>query len=445
MNPACPSPKRGNTLMVVLLTTAITSVLVVSYMSTLQNSSIISNRSLNWNNALAVAEAGVEEASVALKAAANSGNLATNLTALNWTKVGNNLTRTRQLSNGYYGVLITSTNAAAAIGPANPPVIYSTGFVATAIRSGYINRLVKVRTKYTGSISFALLSRTTITMSGNPYIDSFDSSNTNYSNNGLYDFNRRRDQAIVGSASSQLGAVALSGNSEIFGTVITAPGGTAIVSANSSIGTLAFVMNSANGGKTQSGHFNDNIDANFTTNTIPFTSGNTLYATNISGTSYPYTANGANGANYYKSGNLTLSSSQTLLIQGKVTLYITGSLNVGGNAQIKIDPGSSLTLVVGGPSCIIGGNGVLNNSQSAANCTILGLPTCTTVTVSGNGAFIGTVNAPQATGTISGNGDFSGSFIANSIALTGNGGIHYDEALGKSSASGYAIYSWSEL
>ena len=124
---------------------------------------------------------------------------------------------------------------------------------------------------------------------------------------------------------------------------------------------------------------------------------------------------------------------------------MTGSISLSGNSQIIIKAGASLTLIVGG-SVSLGGNGVANNTGKPASFNLVGLSSCTSISYSGNAAFIGTMDAPQAALTLSGNADFYGASVVASATITGNGSVHFDEALATQAAQlGLVTQQWTEL
>ena len=138
-------------------------------------------------------------------------------------------------------------------------------------------------------------------------------------------------------------------------------------------------------------------------------------------------------------------------------LYVTGNVSIGtgggGNAppQIYIAPGASLTLYVAGSTTSISGQGIVNATGEAKNFQYYGLPTNTSIDITGNGAFYGTIYAPQADLNLKGSGnssyeDFTGSSITKTTKMTGNFKFHYDESLiYLSTIGGYDAISWDEL
>jgi hypothetical protein len=70
--------------------------------------------------------------------------------------------------------------------------------------------------------------------------------------------------------------------------------------------------------------------------------------------------------------------------------------------------------------------------------------------LNGNGAYIGTVYAPEAALTFNGGGnttlDFQGACVVKSATLNGHFNIHYDVNLSRIGPPGsYTVASWREL
>jgi hypothetical protein len=140
-------------------------------------------------------------------------------------------------------------------------------------------------------------------------------------------------------------------------------------------------------------------------------------------------------------------------------LYVTGSINISGGtakkgfapAEIHIAPGASLTIYMGGATTSISGNGLVNDTGVAGNFAYYGLPSNTTISITGNGAFFGTIYAPEADLNLKGSGktsvdDFTGASITKTTTMTGNFNFHYDESLiHVSTLGGYDATAWTEL
>jgi len=166
---------------------------------------------------------------------------------------------------------------------------------------------------------------------------------------------------------------------------------------------------------------------------------NTIYQTN-------YYDQIIQSGKYYMSGAL---SGKTIVL-GKAELVCAGGINFSGNDVLKIAPGGSLTNWVGGTTVNISGNGVVNKTGNASNYVCLCAPSVTSLSLGGNGEFIGVMVAPEAATQLNGGGssdfDFIGCLMMKSIKLNGHYKFHYDEALGKMAGNGrYLITSWDEI
>jgi hypothetical protein len=103
-----------------------------------------------------------------------------------------------------------------------------------------------------------------------------------------------------------------------------------------------------------------------------------------------------------------------------------------------------------GSSAKIAGKGVINPNSDATSFFYYGLPTNTSLDITGNGTFTGVIYAPQADMFLRGSGsaiqDFTGASITDSVTMNGHFNFHYDENLGRSGAPrGFLITSWNEL
>lgn len=92
----------------------------------------------------------------------------------------------------------------------------------------------------------------------------------------------------------------------------------------------------------------------------------------------------------------------------------------------------------------------INNEGNASTFQYFGLPTNTSVTWSGNDAYVGTVYAPNAIFTAGGGGsdiyDFIGSIVVRALTMNGHFRVHYDENLKRiTMPSGFVVNSWQEI
>src|ERR1043166_3725496 len=241
---------QGSVLIVTLSLTTILAVMIGSYLCLLRTQYLSVARAQNWNNALAVAEAGVEEAMAHLNSGVTVANLATNT----WVSLGSGtVSKTNFLGTSYSGITIQIPPAVT-----NPyPVIIATAYVPGPISGPTLTRKVQITTRpKTVGIGGGIIVKGTITPGGSKVvIDSFDSSNTNYSTGGLYDPNKAKANANLTSISSVSNAMTIS-EMQVYGTVHTVYGVQPILDTSKqgtgSIGDANWV----NGGNlgVQSGH-----------------------------------------------------------------------------------------------------------------------------------------------------------------------------------------------
>jgi hypothetical protein len=138
-----------------------------------------------------------------------------------------------------------------------------------------------------------------------------------------------------------------------------------------------------------------------------------------------------------------------------VEISVTGDLYLAGNgsnSNFTQDSHANTAFYVQG-NISLAGNSITNGSGLAQNFIVYGVtPTdgsARTASVSGNGTFTGVVDAPAYDISYTGNGDVVGALLGNTLNVSGNGNLHYDEALDSklgffSSAATYSFASWFE-
>jgi hypothetical protein len=267
---------------------------------------------------------------------------------------------------------------------------------------------------------FALAANHVIALSSNTVVDSYDSSDPNYSTNGLYDPAKRKDNASVVTNLRSNIAVQVR-NSHIYGRVATGPGGT-VTNDGCSVGDSAWI----DGGNVgiQPGHVTDDMNVYFPTNMPPPGPYSAPTVTSAGSSNITWVSTGTYEMSTFTSPN----SHNPMFVTGNAILYVTGSFTVSGSGYVWIMPGASLTLYAGGTTTISGG-GVVNGTGLAANFSYYGLPSNTSLVYSGASPLIGTVYAPQANFTFAGSASWSGAGIANSVTTSGGAPLHYDENL----------------
>jgi hypothetical protein len=445
MKPINYTPNRanhGSVLLVVMGTIVVIGIALAAVLSLTTHEQRILARTSAWNAALPVAEAGIEEAMSHLQKV-KAGPRDVN----GWAGDGSSfvLGRTNSADSRYLvGISGPSgTNAAD---------VLSIGEFFCPSADRYIRRTVLVTAVPRGRFYKGLMAKGTINMSGQFSSDSFDSLKPDLSNNGQYDPNKHGDNGDVGTISSEPGAITLGGQVEIYGSVGTGPDGTVSIGSQASVGDESWV-DGANSG-IQTDHHTKDMNVSFPsvtyTNSGPapqpgLVGGVGIPPLVIGGTSYKYILDDGN----YSLSTLSLSSDEKVLVRGNAKLVVDKDVSLSGQSFIQIDPNASLELYVKRGTFSISGSSVVNKSGYAANFSLFGLPGLTTVNMSGNGTFVGTIYAPQASLKMAGGGsdvlDFIGAGIFNDISGIGNFKFHYDESLSYSGIESFVITSWQEL
>jgi hypothetical protein len=418
--PLSTNRPAGSVLLICLFTGAAIGTVLSSYLLLIGNRYQMTTRSMGWNNAMPVAEAGVEEAMTKLNTSLNNPSsnnwVATNISGQTvYTK-----RRTFPDSSSYYVAIYNATS--------NNPTVYSSGFVPSPLATNtYISRMIRVGISNPPTVfTKAIAASGQISLSGSTFVDSFDS------RVGGYNVATNRN-ANGGLATTSMAAGAISiGNSDIYGKVSTGPGGTISLGGGGSVGDSVWIAG------------NNGIEPGWSDNTM-----NVAFPTNAPPSGGPFAAPPVvggvitlgNGTNQIASVSGS-GSSAAIIVNGNATLYITGNFSLSGSSYVLINAGAKLTVIVGG-SVSLSGGGVVNTTQSALNFSLVGLPTCTSISYSGSSELIGSVNAPQADLTLSGSSDAYGAAIVKSASMSGSSGFHYDEALAKSSV--LLMTRWTEM
>ncbi len=426
---------QGSALTITLVLCSILGTLLGSYLYLIQNQQLSVARSQYWNQALVVAEAGVEEALALL----NSGVQSPGFAIFPWTAAGGGVFKNdtnrpaARFGNSYYEAFITNGFAGA------NPVILAKGYVPGPLGEPVLRRTVRVQTKTrpTFPVKAPMIVVQSFDSNGsNVGTDSFDSTV------GPYNGATAGTNGDVVTLSTNANSVVV-GNGKVKGLVRTPPGGTLGV-------TVTVGSNGSIGG------FADNFTLpEFPSATLP----------NVASWLPPMSGKAPDGLMYdnllggfqnYVIANLTGS---VYVGATNTVLYVTSGISIGsgGNKkgyappQIHIAPGASLTIYMAGATASIGGNGVVNDTGLAKNFAYYGLPTNTRLDLTGNGAFYGTIYAPQADFNLKGSGnstadDFTGASITKTTTMTGNFNFHYDDSLiYLTTLGGYDAVSWEEM
>lgn len=420
--------RAGSVLVMALTICIVIGTILGSALLLLQSRYKINIRATAWNTAIPVAEAGVEEAMTHLQDDSNSP------AANSWTLTniaGQNVYwKQRSFSDGSY-FYTTIYNATS-----NNPIIYSSGFVlAPFSTNSYITRTIKVLATNPPTVfTKAIAAVGTITLQGSAYVDGFNSRNGSY---GGTNVNSTGSIATDSTNSSSGNPAANIGTGHVYGDITTGPGGLISVSGSGAVGDLSWATNHT--GIENSGYTNNNFNVSFPSNSPP-TMVSPLSPSSITTGGSNITLLGS--GNYQMSSFTTGNNTQPMMVTGQATLYVTGNFTVQGSGFVQINPGASLTVYVGGSTTTLSGGGVINLGGYATNFTYVGLSGNTSITYSGGSAFIGTVNAPEASFTESGGSGAYGAAIVHDATVSA-AGWHYDDSLG--SSGGLVATGWTEL
>src|SRR5207302_438700 len=105
------------------------------------------------------------------------------------------------------------------------PVIVSTAYLSGPISTPTLSRGVKVKTKriFPEKGHGAMMVTSTVDFSGgNVFVNSFDSTDPNYSTGGMYDPNKAKENGDVTTLSTNVGAIKV-GNGRVEGSVHVVP------------------------------------------------------------------------------------------------------------------------------------------------------------------------------------------------------------------------------
>lgn len=252
-----------------------------------------------------------------------------------------------------------------------------------------------VQTAANNAFNFGIFAKTRVTMTGNAATDSYDSSIGAYGGSNVY------ARGSVGTDSTTASTVTLSGNARINGNVTTGVGSdpaTVISTTDSAAitGSTAAALTPQNPSSVT-------------------TSVSSSGALSISGNTTVTLAPGT-----YNYSSLSITGNGRLATSGAVVIYVSGSISIAGN-------------------------GISTASSKPTNMLIYATGT-SAVSFSGNGNIYAGVYAPNSTVSNTGNGTIYGAVVSNIYNQTGNGAIHFDEALQDVAGSGTSttMLSWNE-
>ncbi|OPZ98095.1 MAG: hypothetical protein BWY71_01368 [Planctomycetes bacterium ADurb.Bin412] len=145
-----------------------------------------------------------------------------------------------------------------------------------------------------------------------------------------------------------------------------------------------------------------------------------------------------------KYSSIALGAGKVLTIDGEVELYITGNVDLGNDAEIRVvdaaaNPNASLTIYLEGNFIGKNGSGFNNLTQDTQKLTLYGLANCTSIGLFAKGAFYGTVYAPCADIELKNAVEVFGAMVGNSFIQKESAGFHFDAKLRKVSVQDFGV------
>jgi hypothetical protein len=152
-----------------------------------------------------------------------------------------------------------------------------------------------------------------------------------------------------------------------------------------------------------------------------------------------------------KYSGINLGQGNIMMIDGPVTLYVTGDIGLMNSAQIQINennPNASLTLYLDGNVYCKNG-GIINNlTEDPTKLKIYGLDNCVNLSFASSGTFYGGIYAPNAMLNLKTSVELFGSFVTKQFLQALAANVHYDASLNNAVASdpcsGFTIKRWRE-
>ena len=495
--------KQASTLLAVCILAVIVGGALACYLLIVRQEALVGFRSQTWNTSLMVAEAGVEDGLAFVNKYEYTTTLITNWAALvagnaqdGWTgptAVPGNpnayyFSMTRALGTmGTYTVYVTNVYTATTNGLQWVPTILSIGTVTNTDPPAAV-RKVMVQTYPDANKIGGLIATTTMTLSGNNVVDSYDSSNPLYSlwhtnwwfqgkNFGTYTNARRTDQAIV---ATDLSVITINGGDVIYGYVDTGPGGAASLKGNgNSVGDIGWIgMNPASPINTgiQPNHARDDMNVVFSDPPGPIPTNNLWGAhngnpngkwldayyissgTNIGGNTYYYMLTNVAGLNstpsnqvFYTLASIANNEASIFIDASNCVFLMTNGISMknGDNLTLNVTNNANVAIYTGGTFDV--GNGSVNNVyQYAPEFKIYGLNTCNSIVFPANATCVAWIYAPEADVTFNGGGsspfDIAGAFLVHSVALKGHFNFHFDQVLRTNEPPyRYVANDWQEI
>lgn len=439
----------------VMLTTAlcifaVSTLLVAGYLWLLMGHSRRVQESQRWNQAMAVAEAGIEEAMAQLNWGPDPGK--SDLSANGWTKQGTAVPGMdsygppgkRAIAGGNYYSSFTAPSGGVNLTNGTLATIYSTGLVTAQLTGSVITRKVEVIATLVPLFPDAIDVVSNFTAKGSSVAtDSWNSMSTNLSDNGLFDPNKISTNGNVG---AEYGEVNL-GQHKIDGSLYLGPDATAAPGSSNNVSGSVKTDNNIQITDMELPDDNWQDAVITTTNVVTIiTNADNTTTTNIN-------------KNFY---NFTQTGSYRITVAGGLyPIQVAPGITVTLDIQLSNFDPSAITVLggVNNSGTVImyqeSGTATLSGNASAGgyrpiNFQYYGLPGVTQITLSGTSQFIGVIYAPEASMTLNGGGHgygVMGAIVVHDLTMNGNNyTMNYDSSLAIFGPSkGFEATSWREF
>jgi len=398
------SYKKGFVLLGVLLVSMAFIIIIIPIISWTANEYSWSMRSFMRLKALNLADAGAESA---IWEIFHNGAAFTTWQGTNpKTLALNNFKDNDNLSSGDIEVIALNTS------PGNY-LITSTGHVP-ASPNRKVKKTVKVKVFPHSLFNNAVFGKTSVSITGNAGIDSYDSSV------GLYSSLNAGDDADIGSD----GSLSIGGSGYVSGDVFIGPDGSVTGDTSSHVSGETFYSGN---------------DVELDPVTVPdyLSSLSSMGVLSLGSTDELLLPGGL-----YRYDGISLTSKSVLTIGGGSKIYVEGGFSITAQAQVITGP--DVDIYIGGNGSFTG-QGIVNTSGYPDNLSIYGVGSGTSFSFSGTSDFYGTIYAPWSGISLSGNSAFFGAVVGDTVSMTGSMKFHYDEVLSRvPSGTGYDIAYWQE-
>ncbi|NQT00809.1 MAG: hypothetical protein HQ580_02170 [Planctomycetes bacterium] len=149
-----------------------------------------------------------------------------------------------------------------------------------------------------------------------------------------------------------------------------------------------------------------------------------------------------------KYSSIDLGNSETVIINGDITLYITGDITLGNSAELQIEPDASLTLYLGGDFEGKNSSTVNNETEDPGSLQIYGLDSCETIIFKNSSDLYGAIYAPDADIIMNNSANVYGAVVAKTFDMKNSGTFMYDASLRDASVNEelvrFEIKRWHE-